>query len=108
MAGLSVVIVNWNVRVLLDKCLFSLRRAAAALPGSRKIRVCAKRARARIRPSMRVSVLLSFFLLSFAAHAQRATVIEHAVLIDGSGGAPLHDAALLLENGRIARIAPSG
>lgn len=57
---------------------------------------------------MRVSALLSFFLLPFAAHAQRVTVIEHAVLIDGSGGAPLHDAALLLENGRIARIAPSG
>lgn len=57
---------------------------------------------------MRVSALLPFFLLPFAAHAQRATVIEHAVLIDGSGGAPLHDAALLLENGRIARIAPSG
>lgn len=57
---------------------------------------------------MRVSALLPFFLLPFAAHAQRVTVIEHAVLIDGSGGAPLHDAALLLENGRIARIAPSG
>ena len=57
---------------------------------------------------MKVSALLSFFLLPFAAHAQRVTVIEHAVLIDGSGGAPLHDAALLLENGRIARIAPSG
>ena len=35
-------------------------------------------------------------------------MIEHAVLIDGSGGAPLHDAALLLENGRIVRIAPTG
>lgn len=57
---------------------------------------------------MKVSALLSFFLLPLAAHAQRAIVIEHAVLIDGSGGAPLHDAALLLENGRIARIAPSG
>lgn len=62
---------------------------------------------------MKVSALFPLFLLPFVAHAQvahaqRAAVIEHAVLIDGSGGAPLQDAALLLENGRITRIAPSG
>ena len=57
---------------------------------------------------MKVSALFPLFLLPFVAHAQRSAVIKHAVLIDGSGGAPLQDAALLLENGRIARIAPSG
>lgn len=34
MTGLSVVIVNWNVRALLDKCLASLCRAAAKLARS--------------------------------------------------------------------------
>ncbi len=57
---------------------------------------------------MKVSVLLPFCLLPFAVRAQEAVVIEHATLIDGSGGAPLRDAALLLVGGRIARIAPSG
>ena len=67
-----------------------------------------KRRRDRIRPFMKVSVLLPFCLLPFAAEAQQAVVIEHATLIDGSGGAPLQDAALLLEGGRIVRIAPTG
>ncbi len=57
---------------------------------------------------MRVPALLPFCLLPFVAKAQEAVIIEHATLIDGSGGAPLQDAALLLEGGRIVRIAPTG
>ena len=36
------------------------------------------------------------------------TLITAARLLDGEGGAPIEDAALLIENGRVARLGPQG
>ncbi len=44
---------------------------------------------------------------SDAAATAPTTLIVNALLIDGSGGAPLHNAAILVEGGRIATIADS-
>lgn len=53
-------------------------------------------------------LLVLIISIALAGWAQGAILIEHATLIDGSGGAPLHDAALVIEDGRIVRIGPSG
>ncbi len=48
------------------------------------------------------------FLLALIGGAQGPIIIEHATLIDGSGGAPLQDAALVIDDGRIDSIGPTG
>ena len=53
-------------------------------------------------------LLTLLFLLALIGGAQGAIIIEHATLIDGSGGAPLQDAALVIDDGRIVRIGPTG
>ena len=52
--------------------------------------------------------LLLGALALWPALAQDTLLIEHALLIDGSGGPPRADAALLIENGRIASVGGSG
>ena len=59
------------------------------------------------------SILLAFSLLlsfvHFAAHAQStATLFESARLITGDGGAPIEDAAFLVEGGRITQVGRRG
>jgi len=61
--------------------------------------------------SMRVAragvLLLAAWLVVGGARAQApATALTHATLIDGSGQAPLRDATIIMENGRIAAIGP--
>ncbi len=52
---------------------------------------------------------LFFCLLApFPTPAQDALLIEHALLIDGSGSPPRGDAAILIEDGRISRVGGSG
>jgi imidazolonepropionase-like amidohydrolase len=51
-----------------------------------------------------------FFLIASALAIQATAqtgAFTHAVLIDGNGGAPLRDATLWVENGRIREIGPS-
>ena len=58
--------------------------------------------------SRAVARLLFFCCLApFPALAQDTLLIEHALLIDGSGSPPRADAAILIENGRIARVGGS-
>jgi imidazolonepropionase-like amidohydrolase len=57
--------------------------------------------------SKRAAILVALaFLLPTALPAQ-TTVFQHATIIDGTGRAPLPDAALVVENGRISYIGPS-
>jgi hypothetical protein len=66
----------------------------------------------RMTPPLR-SILVAFsLLLSFltiAAHAQSAaTLFESARLITGDGGAPIEDAAFLVEGSRITQVGRRG
>lgn len=56
---------------------------------------------------MHVRLLLTLLALPVLLSAQEPVLIEHATLIDGSGGAPLPDAAILIENGRIRAVGPA-
>jgi imidazolonepropionase-like amidohydrolase len=52
-------------------------------------------------------LLIAALLVAGGAHAQApVTALVHATLIDGSGQAPLRDATIVIENGRIAGIGP--
>jgi len=51
------------------------------------------------------SILLTVFASCLGA---QVTVFSHATVIDGSGRAPLQDATLVVSNGRIADMGPSG
>ncbi len=52
--------------------------------------------------------LLFCLLASLPALGQDALLIEHALLIDGSGAPPRADAAIVVEGGRIASVGRSG
>src|SRR4051812_37968385 len=55
----------------------------------------------------RLVVISALFLLAAGGAAAQVTVLQHAVLIDGTGAPPQRDMAILLENGHVAAIQPS-
>lgn len=57
-----------------------------------------------------LSLLLAAALWLFGCQTSSAQslLLTHATLIDGTGAAPRADVAILVENGRIARIIPAG
>ncbi len=57
---------------------------------------------------MKIRCAALLLLLSLLGWAQRPVVIRHVTLIDGSGGAPLHDASVLVVGGRIVLIGEGG
>ena len=54
---------------------------------------------------MRTVLLTAAFLSAFSASAE-VKVLRHFTLIDGRGGAPLSNAAMVIDNGRISYIGP--
>src|SRR5579872_2649400 len=48
-----------------------------------------------------------FLVLAAALSAPAQTVLLHATVIDGIGGAPLPDASIVISDGRIAAIGPA-
>lgn len=57
---------------------------------------------------MRFHPAILAFCLSAALSAQTVTLLEGARVIDGSGRAPIEDAAVLLQGGRIAQVGRRG
>lgn len=55
---------------------------------------------------MRVQVAATIWLLGIAAAAAETRVLQSFTLIDGSGRAPVSDAAMVIKDGRIAWVGP--
>jgi imidazolonepropionase-like amidohydrolase len=57
---------------------------------------------------MRTFLLAALTVLTVSSAAAQVTVITHASLIDGTGAPPQPDTEVVMENGRIRDIGPSG
>jgi len=51
--------------------------------------------------------VLALFLASAAILPAQVTVLAHATIIDGTGNPPMHDATIVMANGRIAALGPA-
>ena len=61
-----------------------------------------------VRRAVLVAGLLSCLVVAVVGQGARATavVFEGARIIDGSGGTPIENGALLVQDGRIAAVGP--
>lgn len=60
----------------------------------------------RVRKPNRPRILIAGLLICFSARAE-VKVLQHFTLIDGNGGSPVRDAAIIVNNGRIQWVGPA-